>query len=101
MSEKKSMKGNRDSNIVNNSSIRIEHIQSFPRECIKIIELTYSTEDIQKIKRNIENSQFNLIAKLDDKIIGIVALREELKERLYFYIKALTVLPGKTGLLQS
>ena len=78
-----------------NDPIKIVRCDELSKEGRKVIESSYSDREIQQINEKIIDAKDFLVAKLDAKEVGVVAMKEELKEKPYLHMECLAVLPGE------
>jgi len=75
--------------------IKIQRRHELSEESRQIIKSSYSDLEFQLINTKLVDVKSFLIATINAKEVGVVAIKEELKEKPYLYIQCLAVLPGE------
>jgi len=75
--------------------IKIQHCGELSEESRQIIEASYSSSDIQRINKGLVDVKNFLVATLNAKEVGVVAMKEEVKEIPLLYIRCLAVILGE------
>lgn len=73
-------------------SLRLGRCEGLSEESKRIIESSYSGQEISQVKRQLDDAEYFLVAKVNAGEVGVLAIKEKLKERSYLYIVCLAVL---------
>lgn len=73
-------------------SLRIGRCKGLTEESRRIIESSYSSQEISQVKRQLDDAEYFLVSKVNAGEVGVLAIKEKLKERSYLYIVCLAVL---------
>jgi N-acetylglutamate synthase-like GNAT family acetyltransferase len=78
----------------NNGFLRVERCKSLTEEGRRVLESSYSGQEISQVETQLNDAEYFLVAKIKGEV-GVLAIKEKLKERPHLYVVCLAALSGE------
>lgn len=75
--------------------LRIERCKGLTTESRRVIESSYSGQEILQVKSQLNDAEYFLVAKINAGEVGALAIQVKLKEKPYLYVVCLAALSGE------